>query len=152
MDKSLGTLLHISRTFPNSHRPKPSPHPTKTVVSRILFRVSTLYRWGEGEEQENFEKDAPFYEGTQKWQKNMNIALLSQRLLSMKVGLPFSLFELWRTSGLLHKASVVINTIITYDRFAIHSRSFQIIQKRQKLNPFGKNYNPGQNYLRKCFH
>ena len=69
----------------------------------------------------------------------MNIALLSQRLLSMKVGLLFSLFELWRTSGLLHKAGVVINTIITYDRFAIHSGSFQIIQKRQKLNPFGKN-------------
>ena len=38
----------------------------------------------------------------------------------MKVGLLFSLFKLWCTSGLLYKAGVVINTIITYDRFAIH--------------------------------
>ena len=74
----------------------------------------------EGERQENSEKDALFYEGTQKWQKNMNIALLSQGLLSVMVGLLFSLFKLWRTSGLLYKAGVVINTIITHDRFAIH--------------------------------
>ena len=50
----------------------------------------------------------------------MNIALLSQGLLSVMVGLLFSLFKLWRTSGLLYKAGVVINTIITHDRFAIH--------------------------------
>ena len=42
--------------------------------------------WEEGELQENFEKNALFYEGTEKWQKNMNIALLSQRLLSMIAG------------------------------------------------------------------
>ena len=39
-----------------------------------------------GEElQENFEKDALFYEGTEKWQKNMNTALLFQGLSSMIV-------------------------------------------------------------------
>ena len=38
--------------------------------------------WGEGELQDNFDKDVPFYEGTQKWQKNMISAVLSQGLLS----------------------------------------------------------------------
>ena len=42
-----------------------------------FFRVSTLYRVGEGELQDNFEEDALFYEETEKWQKNMNIAVLS---------------------------------------------------------------------------
>ena len=37
---------------------------------------------GEGELQENSEKDALFWEGTEKWQKNMNIAVLFQGLLS----------------------------------------------------------------------
>ena len=37
---------------------------------------------GEGELQENFEKDALFYVGTQKLQKIINTALLSQLLLS----------------------------------------------------------------------
>ena len=41
---------------------------------------------GEEELQENFEKDALFYGGTQKWEKNMNIALLSKGLLSMIAG------------------------------------------------------------------
>ena len=41
-----------------------------------------LYGGGKGELQENFEKDALFYEAAQKWQKNMNIAVLSQELLS----------------------------------------------------------------------
>ena len=36
--------------------------------------------WGEG--KENFEKDALFYEGTQKLRKSVNSALLSQGLLS----------------------------------------------------------------------
>ena len=40
----------------------------------------TLLGGGGGELQENFQKDALFYEGTEKWQKNMNIALLSQGL------------------------------------------------------------------------
>ena len=40
---------------------------------------------GGGELQYNFEKDALFYEGTQKWRKNENTALLSQGLLSIIV-------------------------------------------------------------------
>ena len=39
-----------------------------------------LYRGGRT--ARNFLEDALFYEGTEKWQKNMNIALLSQGLLS----------------------------------------------------------------------
>ena len=61
----------ISGAFSDSHRPNPSPHPTNKVGSANVFRVSTLYRvvgggGVEGEQQENFKKDAPFYEGTQK--------------------------------------------------------------------------------------
>ena len=51
MDKSLGTLLHFW-AFSNSHRPNP----------RIFC---TRIGWGEGELQENFEKDELFYERTQ---------------------------------------------------------------------------------------
>ena len=40
--------------------------------------------------QENFEKDALFYEGAQEWQKNMNNAVLSQGLLSMIESMSFS--------------------------------------------------------------
>ena len=63
------------------------PTPPLTIQTKLdtciqnFFRVSTFYRvGGKGELQENFEKDALFYEGAQKWQKNMNIALLSQGL------------------------------------------------------------------------
>ena len=96
MDKRLGTLLH-SGVFSNTHRPNPSPHPTKELDaciwnrSRIFFPVSTLYRGGEGEMKEYFEKDALFYEGTQNREKNMNTALLSQGRLSMI--LPYSRYK-----------------------------------------------------------
>ena len=46
------------------------------------FQLCTCTGWGEGELQENFEKDALFSEGTEKWQKNMNTAVLSQGILS----------------------------------------------------------------------
>ena len=63
--------------------PGPSPHKQSwTCVSRIFSEFQLCYRLGEGELQENFEKDARFYEGTHKWQKNM---LLSQGLWSMIV-------------------------------------------------------------------
>ena len=40
---------------------------------------------GGGRTARNFENDALFLEGTEKWQKNMNIAVLSQGLLSRVV-------------------------------------------------------------------
>ena len=87
MDKSLGTLLHFLGVFCFAKAQLiPSPHKQSwTCVSRIFTKFQLYYRLGEGELQENFEKDACFYEGTQKWQKNMNTALLSQGLLSMIV-------------------------------------------------------------------
>ena len=67
-------------------QPLPSPHKQCwTCVSRIFFEFQLCMGWGEGELQENFTKDALFYEGTKKWQKNMNTAVLSQGLLSMIV-------------------------------------------------------------------
>ena len=88
MDKSLGTLLHFWGVFQFTQaQPLPSPDKQNwTRVSRIFFsEFQVCIGWGEGELQENFKKDARFYEGTQKWQNNMNTALLSQRLLSMNV-------------------------------------------------------------------
>ena len=38
--------------------------------------------WQQGDLQENLEKDALFYEGTQKLQKNVHTAFLSQGLVS----------------------------------------------------------------------
>ena len=61
----------------------PSPHLINTVghvYIRIFFQVLNLYRVGEGELQENFIKVALYYEGTQKLQKIMNTALLSEGL------------------------------------------------------------------------
>ena len=62
MYKSLGTHFHFWGVFQFTQvQPLPSPHKQCwTPVSRIFFRVSTLYRVGEGELQEIFEKDAPF--------------------------------------------------------------------------------------------
>ena len=46
-----------------------------------------MYKVGRRENcKKNFEKGALFYEVTHKWQKNTNIALLSQGRLSMIVG------------------------------------------------------------------
>ena len=97
MDKSLGTLLH-SGVFSNTHRPNPSPHPTKKSWTRVsgtdlefFSQFQLCIGWGEGEIEEYFEKDALFYEGTQNREKNMNTALLSQGLLSMIV--PYSRYK-----------------------------------------------------------
>ena len=49
-------------------------------VSRIFSKFQFCIGWGEGELQENFEKDLLFYKGIQKLRKIINTALLSQRL------------------------------------------------------------------------
>ena len=70
-----------SRAFSNSHRSNPSPHLTNNVgrvYPAFFFEFQLCVGWGEGELQENFEKDALFHEGIEKWQKNLNVALLSQ--------------------------------------------------------------------------
>ena len=89
MHKSLGTLLHIWGIFQFTQvQPLPSPHKQCwTCVSSIFFEFQLCVVWGEGELKENFEKDALFHEGTEKWQKNLNVALLSQKRLTMIVAL-----------------------------------------------------------------
>ena len=55
----------ISGAFFNSHIPWPSPHPTNNIGPMFpeFFRQSQLcIGWGEGELQENFEKDALFHD------------------------------------------------------------------------------------------
>ena len=68
MDKSLGTLLRFWGVFQFTQvQPLPSPHKQCwTRVSRIFSEFQLCIGWGEGELQENFEKDAQFYEGTEK--------------------------------------------------------------------------------------
>ena len=70
--KSWDTFAFLGRFLFHKGPTPPGPSPHK----------QSCYRLGEGELQENFEKDTRFYEGTHKWQKNM---LLSQGLLSMIV-------------------------------------------------------------------
>ena len=74
-----------------SVQPLPSPHHHQCwrCVSRIFFHVSTLYRVGVKRTAKKIEKDALFYEGTEKWKKNMNSAALSKGLLSTIVALKF---------------------------------------------------------------
>ena len=62
MDKSLETLLHFWGVFQFTQvQPLPSPHKQCwTRVSRIFSEFQLCIGWGEGELQENFEKDALF--------------------------------------------------------------------------------------------
>ena len=62
MDKSLGTLLRFWGVFQFTQvQPLPSPHKQCwTRVSRIFSEFQLCIGWGEGELQENFEKDALF--------------------------------------------------------------------------------------------
>ena len=102
MDKSLGTLC-ISGAFSNSHWSNPSPHPTINagrVYPEFFFRVSTLCRVGGGQTAKKIEKDALFYEGSEKWKKNMNSAALSKGLLSTIVALKFKFQRTLIKSGL----------------------------------------------------
>ena len=88
MDKSLETLLRFWGVFRFTPvQNLPSPHKQCwTRVSRIFFRVSTLYRVGGGKTAGKFRKGCTVLWGNPEWQKNMNIAALSQGLLSMIVG------------------------------------------------------------------
>ena len=78
----------ISRTFSNSHVPNLFSHPTNKVGCMYpkFFRSFNFVWVGGGTNEENFEKVALFYEGTQILQKITNTALLSQGLLSRIVG------------------------------------------------------------------
>ena len=63
MDKSLGILLHFRGVFQFTQvQPLPSPYKQPwTRVSRILSKFQLCIGWGEGELQENFQKDAVFF-------------------------------------------------------------------------------------------
>ena len=84
MHKSLGTLLHFCGVFKFAQaQPLPSPHKQRWKgVSRIFPEFQLCIGWGKGELQDNYEKDALFCEGTQKWQIIMIIALSFQGRLS----------------------------------------------------------------------
>ena len=84
MDRSLGTLKHFCGVFKFAQaQPLPSPHKqSRTRASRIFPEFQLCIGWGEGELQDNFEKDALFCESTKKVQVIMNTALLFQGLLS----------------------------------------------------------------------
>ena len=62
MDKVLGHFC-FARAFSNSHRSNPSLHPTNNfgrVYEEFFSEFQFCVGWGEGEMQENFEKDALF--------------------------------------------------------------------------------------------
>ena len=83
MNLQINFLLPPS-AFSNSHRSNPYPHPTNyvgRVYPEFFSEFQLCIGWGEGELQENFEKDALF-RGNRKMTENMNIAVLFQGLLS----------------------------------------------------------------------
>ena len=83
---------------------------------------------GEGELQENFGKDALFYVGTQKLQKIINTALLSQLLLSRIVSSADHRSEQSKGSQIavsFCRASVVVQTLVV----PLFSRSRNIWRK-----------------------
>ena len=58
----------ISGAFSNSHGSNPSPHPANNVgrvYPEFFSEFQLCIGLGEGELQENFEKGALFYEGTE---------------------------------------------------------------------------------------
>ena len=83
MDKSLGTLLHLWGVFQSPLMPNPFPHPTNNV-GQNFFLVLTLYMVGGGTVRK-VRNECTVIRGTQKLQKIMNIALLSQEILFMIV-------------------------------------------------------------------
>ena len=64
----------ISGAFSNSPMSSPSPPPPPPTLTNNVGRMNPEFfsefqlcmGWGEGELQDNFDKDVPFYEGTQK--------------------------------------------------------------------------------------
>ena len=81
--KSWDTFAFLGR-FPIHTGPTP-PLTPQTMLN--FFRVSTLYRVGGGRTARKFRKGCTVLRGTEKWQKNLNIAVLCQGLLSRIVGL-----------------------------------------------------------------
>ena len=78
MDKSLGTLLHFWGVF-HIHT---GPAPPLTPQQPRSFPVFQLcIEWGKGKLQE-ISKGCTVLRGNREWQKNMNIAVLSQGLMS----------------------------------------------------------------------
>ena len=79
INKSLGSLLHFWDVFQFTQvQLLPSAHKQCwTRVSRIFSVFQLCIGWGSKNCKKTSKK-----EGTEKWQKNMNIAVLSQGLLS----------------------------------------------------------------------
>ena len=77
MDISLGTLLRFWGVLPIHTGPTPPVTPQTMLDACIQIFFSEFQLGMEGELQENFENDALFLAGTEKWQKNMNIAVLT---------------------------------------------------------------------------
>ena len=89
MDKSLGTLLHFWGVFQFTQaQPLPSPHQRYWTRASRIFSESQLCMGLRGEGGRNarkFRKGSTVSWGNPEWQKNMNIASLSQGLLSIIV-------------------------------------------------------------------
>ena len=66
--------------------PPLTPQTILDACIQNFFEFQLCIGWGEGELQENVETDALFLEGTEKWQKNMNIAVLSTRWMTKMIG------------------------------------------------------------------
>ena len=87
MDIGLGTRLYLWSSFFNPHMLSPSLFRTNNValdacIQNFFSEFHYCVGWQEGELQQNFEKNALFNKGTQRLQKIVITALLSQGLLA----------------------------------------------------------------------
>ena len=91
-DKSLGTLLHFWGVFQFTQvQPLPSPHKQCwTHVSRIFFRVSTLYRVGGGRTARKFLKGCTVLRGNRDMTEKYHDCSTVQGLLSRIIGFFFT--------------------------------------------------------------
>ena len=126
--------FRVPGAFSNAHRSNPSPHPTNnwcwTSVSRIFSEFQLCIGCGEGELQENFEKDALFRgnrEMTEKYEycstvlrtfvqdcsyfQMAAIKLPSQENCFLQMKWRFFYFIEWRTSYFLSSLLLEIRTL-----------------------------------------
>ena len=85
--KSWDTFAFVGR-FPIHTGPNP-PLTLQTMLEACIQNFFSEFQlcivWGKEEVQENFQNNALFKEGIEKWQKSMHIAILTQGLLSRVV-------------------------------------------------------------------
>ena len=84
MDKSLGTLLRFWGVFQFTQ--------VQPLPLEFFCEFQLCIGWGEGERQENFEKDALFLEGTKRKYRQWKVKSVVRALLKSIISLYFTIY------------------------------------------------------------